>query len=90
MRRIRENMIAERIVIEAYAEIIRWLGDADITSRRLIERILKEEGGRRPRGRAQRPVRGLKPAAEATRSPDGAKRNPGAVPGSRVVVAAAK
>ena len=40
---IRENLIAERIVIEAYTEIIRWLGDADITSRRLIERILKEE-----------------------------------------------
>ena len=26
-----------------YAEIIRWLGEADITSRRLIEQILKEE-----------------------------------------------
>jgi bacterioferritin len=40
---IRENLIAERIVIEAYTEIIRWLGDADITSRRLMEQILKEE-----------------------------------------------
>jgi len=40
---IRENLIAERIVIEAYTEIVRWLGDADITSRRLIEEILKEE-----------------------------------------------
>jgi bacterioferritin len=40
---IRENLIAERIVIESYSEIIRWLGDADITSRRLIEHILKEE-----------------------------------------------
>ena len=40
---IRENLVAERIVIAAYAEIIRWLGDADITSRRLIEQILKEE-----------------------------------------------
>jgi bacterioferritin len=40
---IRENLVAERIVIEAYTEIIRWLGDADITSRRLIEEILKEE-----------------------------------------------
>ena len=40
---IRENLIAERIVIESYTEIIRWLGDADITSRRLIEHILKEE-----------------------------------------------
>jgi bacterioferritin len=40
---IRENLIAERIVIESYTEIIRWLGDADITSRRLLEQILKEE-----------------------------------------------
>jgi bacterioferritin len=40
---IRENLVAERIVIAGYAEIIRWLGDADITSRRLMEQILKEE-----------------------------------------------
>jgi bacterioferritin len=40
---IRENLVAERIVIEAYTEIVRWLGEADITSRRLIEQILKEE-----------------------------------------------
>lgn len=40
---IRENLIAERIVIETYSEIIRWLGDADITSRWLLEDILKEE-----------------------------------------------
>ena len=40
---LRENLIGERIVIEAYTEIVRWLGDADITTRRLIEQILKEE-----------------------------------------------
>jgi bacterioferritin len=40
---IRENLVAERIVIGAYAEIIRWLGTADPTSRRLLEDILKEE-----------------------------------------------
>jgi bacterioferritin len=40
---IRENLVAERIVIGAYAEIIRWLGTADPTSRRLIEDVLKEE-----------------------------------------------
>ena len=40
---IRENLVAERIVIESYTEIIRWLGDSDITSRRLMEKILKEE-----------------------------------------------
>jgi bacterioferritin len=41
--RPRNSGIAERIVIGAYAEIIRWLGTADPTSRRLIEDILKEE-----------------------------------------------
>jgi bacterioferritin len=40
---IKENLVAERIVIGTYAEIIRWLGDADPTTRRLIEEILKEE-----------------------------------------------
>lgn len=40
---IRENLVGERIVIEVYADIIRWLGDGDITSRRMMESILKEE-----------------------------------------------
>jgi len=40
---IRENLVGERIVIGAYNEIIRWLGTADPTSRRLIEDILKDE-----------------------------------------------
>jgi bacterioferritin len=40
---IRENLVGERIVIEVYTEIIRWLGEGDITSRRMMESILKEE-----------------------------------------------
>jgi bacterioferritin len=40
---LRENLLGERIVIEVYTEIIRWLGDDDITSRRMMESILKEE-----------------------------------------------
>ena len=40
---LRENLVGERVVIEIYAEIIRWLGEADITTRRLMEEILKEE-----------------------------------------------
>jgi bacterioferritin len=40
---IRENLIGERTVIGAYSEIIRWLGEADPTSRRMLEDILKEE-----------------------------------------------
>jgi hypothetical protein len=36
---LRENLVAERIVIESYQEIIRWLGDGDVTTRRLMEDI---------------------------------------------------
>src|SRR5882762_8456159 len=37
------DRIAERIAIESYSEIIRYLGDNDPTSRRLMEDILANE-----------------------------------------------
>ncbi|MBR7837553.1 bacterioferritin [Actinospica durhamensis] len=40
---LRDNLLAERIVIESYQEIVRWLGDRDPTTRRLLEKILEEE-----------------------------------------------
>ena len=40
---IREDLVAERIAIETYTEIARWLGEDDPTSRRLIEQILEME-----------------------------------------------
>jgi bacterioferritin len=40
---IKEDLFAERIAIESYSEIVRWLGDADPTSRKLMEEILKTE-----------------------------------------------
>lgn len=40
---IREDLIAERIAIESYSEIIRYLGDNDSTSRRVMEEILANE-----------------------------------------------
>ena len=40
---IKENLIAERIAIESYTEIVRYLGDKDPTSRRLMESILAVE-----------------------------------------------
>ncbi|HVY45524.1 MAG TPA: ferritin-like domain-containing protein [Minicystis sp.] len=40
---IKEDLIAERIAIESYGEIVRYLGDADPTSRRLMEEILAKE-----------------------------------------------
>jgi bacterioferritin len=43
MDMIRENLVAERIAIESYSEIIRWLGNDDPTTRRIIEQILAVE-----------------------------------------------
>jgi len=40
---IEEDLVAERIAIETYSEIVRWLGDADPTTRRVIEEILAKE-----------------------------------------------
>jgi len=40
---IREDLVAERIAIESYSEIIRYLGNNDPTSRRLMEEILAKE-----------------------------------------------
>lgn len=40
---IRENLIAERIAVQTYSEIARWLGEDDPTTRRLIESLLEVE-----------------------------------------------
>ena len=40
---IREDLVAERIAIESYSEIIRWLGDKDPTTRTLYEQVLAVE-----------------------------------------------
>ncbi|HXX88621.1 MAG TPA: ferritin-like domain-containing protein [Acidimicrobiales bacterium] len=40
---IKEDLVAERVAIESYNEIIRWLGDKDVTTRRLVEDILAVE-----------------------------------------------
>jgi bacterioferritin len=40
---LREDLIAERIAIESYSEIIRFLGSDDSTTRRLMEEILAKE-----------------------------------------------
>lgn len=42
-RMLEENLVAERVVISSYQEIIRWIGDSDPTTRRLLESILAEE-----------------------------------------------
>jgi bacterioferritin len=42
---IRANLIAERVAIEAYTQIIALVGDKDSTTRRLLEDILADEQG---------------------------------------------
>ena len=40
---IREDLVAERVVIDVYREMIRYFGEKDPTSRVLLEDILKDE-----------------------------------------------
>ena len=40
---VRENLIAERIAIESYSEMIRYVGADDPTTRRVLEVILAQE-----------------------------------------------
>jgi len=40
---LEEDLVAERIAIETYSEIVRWLGDDDPTTRKVIENILAME-----------------------------------------------
>jgi bacterioferritin len=40
---IQEDLVAERIAIESYSEIVRYLGENDPTSRRMMEDILAKE-----------------------------------------------
>ena len=40
---LRDNLTAERIVITTYQEMIRWIGNDDPTTRRLLEDILADE-----------------------------------------------
>jgi bacterioferritin len=40
---IKEDLVAERVVVMWYAEIIRWFGDHDPTTRRLMEDLLAKE-----------------------------------------------
>lgn len=40
---IKENLVAERIAIDSYREIVTYLGNADPTTRRIMEEILAVE-----------------------------------------------
>jgi bacterioferritin len=43
LKLIEEDLIAERIAIMVYRELIEWFGPKDPTTRRMLERILKDE-----------------------------------------------
>jgi bacterioferritin len=40
---IRDDLVSERIAIEFYTEIIHWLGDGDLTTRKVMQEILAVE-----------------------------------------------
>lgn len=40
---VKEDLVAERVAVAAYQETVRWLGDKDPTTRRLMEEILSVE-----------------------------------------------
>lgn len=40
---IKEDLVAERVAIDSYREIVEYLGDRDPTSRRVMETILAQE-----------------------------------------------
>lgn len=40
---VRENLVAERIAIDSYREMINFIGDSDTTTKRILEEILAQE-----------------------------------------------
>ena len=40
---IRANLVAERVAIESYSQMVALIGDKDPTTRRLLEDILSDE-----------------------------------------------
>ena len=40
---VRENLVAERIAIDSYREMINFIGDKDTTTKRILEQILAQE-----------------------------------------------
>ena len=43
LKLVEEDLIAERIAIIVYRELIEWFGSGDPTTRRMLEKILKDE-----------------------------------------------
>jgi bacterioferritin len=69
---IREDLVAERIAIEFYGEMVRYVGEADPTTRRMLEGILRGRKTRRGSGKparhaglGRRPAGQLRPSVAA-------------------------
>jgi bacterioferritin len=43
VRMIEEDLVAERVAVASYTEIVQWLGDGDPTTRRVFEDLLAQE-----------------------------------------------
>ncbi len=43
LKLVKEDLVAERIAIMVYRELIEWFGASDPTTRRMLEEILKDE-----------------------------------------------
>ena len=69
---LQENLVAERVAIESYGEMVRYVGDKDPTTRRLLEEHPRRRGGAR-RGPEDPPrdaaPRGPQPAQGLTSPP---------------------
>ena len=40
---VKENLIAERIAIDSYREMVNYIGDRDTTTKRILEHVLAQE-----------------------------------------------
>ena len=40
---VRENLVAERIAIDSYREMVNYVGDRDTTTKRILEHVLAQE-----------------------------------------------
>jgi bacterioferritin len=40
---VKEDLVAERVAISSYGEVVQWLGNSDVTTRRMLEGILAVE-----------------------------------------------
>ncbi|GAA4075919.1 MULTISPECIES: bacterioferritin [Streptomyces] len=40
---IKEDLVAERVAVASYTEIVQWLGNGDVTTRRVFEELLAQE-----------------------------------------------